>query len=60
MRQYLTDYDIAAVDHLAAHRELFQARFAPDAFAAFEQRVATFAFGEAQVQLEEVTRSHAD
>jgi len=60
MRQYLADCDVAAVDHLAAHRELFRARFAPDAFAAFEQHIESFAFGEAQVQLEEAAKSHAD
>jgi hypothetical protein len=60
MRQYLADYDVAAVDHLAAHRELFRARFAPEAFAEFERRIASFAFGEAQAQLEEATDSHAN
>jgi hypothetical protein len=60
MRQYLADYDVAAVDHLAAHRELFRARFAPGAFAEFERHVASFAFTDAQRQLEEATDSYAD
>ncbi|HEY7065905.1 MAG TPA: response regulator [Chloroflexota bacterium] len=60
MRQYLTDCDVAAVDHLAAHHEVFRARFAPEAFATFEQRVTSFAFDEARAQLEEATDRHAD
>jgi CheY-like chemotaxis protein len=60
MRQHLADWDVAAVDHLAAHRAFFRARFSPEAFAEFERRVTSFAFGEAQVQLEEATDSHAD
>jgi PAS domain S-box-containing protein len=60
MRQYLADWDIAAVDHLAAHRELFRRRFSPEAFAQFEQRITSFAFGDAQAQFEEATDSHAN
>jgi hypothetical protein len=60
MRRYLADWDVTAVDYLAAHPELFRARFSPEAFAEFERRVTSFAFGEAQAQLEEATDRHAD
>ena len=59
LRQYLTDCDAAAVDHLEANRELVRARFSPEAFAELEQRIKAFAFDEARAQLEEAMTSHA-
>ena len=59
LRQYLADWDAAAVDHLEANRELVRARFSREAFAELEQRIKAFAFDEARAQLEEAMTSHA-
>ena len=59
LHQYLTDSDVAAIDHVEANRELLRARFSREAFAELEQRINAFAFDEARAQLEEAMTSHA-
>jgi two-component system sensor histidine kinase/response regulator len=52
MRKLLGAFDPAATDILEARRDLFRSLLEGDEFAAFEQDVNGYAFGEAQARLE--------
>jgi two-component system sensor histidine kinase/response regulator len=52
----LNDFDPAAADCLEAHRPVFQALLAGEAFPAFEQEIADFALGDALVRLQTAVR----
>jgi len=52
MHAHLGDFDPAATDLFDAHRDLFRALLEGEDFAAFEQHLQSYAFGEAQALLE--------
>jgi two-component system sensor histidine kinase/response regulator len=53
MGRYLAEFDAAAVDCLAAHREVFRSLLTAEGFAEFERLVEGYAFDEARAQLEQ-------
>jgi hypothetical protein len=56
MITHLNDFDPAAAECLEAHRMVFQALLAGEAFTAFEREIAGFALGEALVRLQTAAR----
>ncbi|MBE7502825.1 MAG: response regulator [Verrucomicrobiales bacterium] len=57
MITHLSNFDPAAADCLEAHRPVFQALLAGEAFAAFERAITAFALGEALLQLQTLSGS---
>jgi PAS domain S-box-containing protein len=57
MLKLLSEFDPAATDVLADHRELFRSVLRRDDFVEFEQHVQGYAFGEAHRLLDTATRS---
>jgi HPt (histidine-containing phosphotransfer) domain-containing protein len=59
MSKHLAEFDAAASDCLEANRSVFASLFCAEDFVRFEQQVQDYAFGEAQAQLEQATRTRS-
>ena len=58
MLKYLGEFDPAAAEDLDEHREAFRSLLGAEDFAAFEQHVEGYAFGDAQELLARVVAAH--